>query len=104
MTVAVDSLWHRREHGVWPESLDTLAPQWLPEVPVDRITGRPLKYQIVRDRPVVYSVGNDGDDDGGRVPEVRKGDSPRHYQPRPVSPTADDGDWILWPTVIAKGE
>ena len=30
----------------------------------------PLKLAIVEDRPVVYSVGVDGDDDGGRWPGV----------------------------------
>ncbi len=83
-------LYHRQHHQ-WPSSLADLSPQWLPETPVDRITGKPLKYKIVDDRPLVYSVGPDHDDDGGR---------PTEKDVRPCSPTstADDGDWIIWTT------
>ena len=58
---------YHREHSTWPKSLGELSPRWLPAVPVDRITGKPLGYKIVDDRPVVYSVGVDRDDDGGSL-------------------------------------
>jgi hypothetical protein len=54
---------YHREHGKWPTTLAELSPRWLPELPADRITGEPLKYKVFDDRPVVYSVGIDGDDD-----------------------------------------
>jgi hypothetical protein len=88
-------LYHRQHHK-WPESLSELAPQWLPEVPVDRITGQPLHYKIVDDKPLVYSVGLDGDDDNGRAVPGEKGVW-LPWTPLKKDPP-EDGDWILWTT------
>jgi hypothetical protein len=98
---------YHREHDKWPASLQELSPRWLPEVPVDRITGKPLKYLIVDDRPVVYCAGVDGDDDGGRLPDDCEGDATAYR----VSPPSEipskatdlvrgrhDGDWVIWST------
>jgi hypothetical protein len=92
---------YHREHRQWPQSLDQLSPQWLPAVPLDPITGKPLHYQVVNDRPIVYSVGIDGDDDGGRVPVDTAG-KPDASLATPVGTTAMDGDWVLWTTMITK--
>ena len=63
---------YRADTGVWPPTLDALVPKYLPHVPRDPMAadGRPLKYLLVKgglpgggDRPVVYSVGNNGVDD-----------------------------------------
>ena len=63
---------YRADHGEWPPSLQALVPNYLPAVPADSLAvpGTPLKYMLVKggipggaDRPVVYSVGRDGDDD-----------------------------------------
>ncbi|WP_428938621.1 hypothetical protein [Fontivita pretiosa] len=52
--------------GRWPEKLEDLVPDYLPDVPVDPFsqTGQPLKYLLARNgtRPIVYSVGEDGKD------------------------------------------
>jgi hypothetical protein len=96
---------YHREHGEWAKSLDELSPRWLPSVPVDRITGEPLHYKIVDDRPVVYSVGIDRDDDGGRAPldGAGKADeelaSPNSLPNEKSSVKPNDGDWIIWSTV-----
>jgi type II secretory pathway pseudopilin PulG len=69
---------YRRTHqNRLPAALADLAPALLPEAPTDPFDGQPLRYQI-RDRGyVVYSVGNDGQDDGGteRKP-VKEGGKP----------------------------
>jgi hypothetical protein len=88
-------LYHRQHHK-WPESLAELAPQWLPEVPVDRITGQPLHYKIVDDKPLVYSVGLDGDDDNGRPVPAENGISLPWTMPPNAKP--EDGDWVIWTT------
>ena len=53
-------------HGGLPESLSALVPQFLPSVPADYMDGQPLRF---RREPggsfVLYSVGEDGKDDGG---------------------------------------
>ncbi len=90
---------YHREHGAWPKALEELSPRWLPEVPVDRFTGGPLRYKIVADRPIVYSVGADKDDDQGRVPSDEFGRRSAYL----ASPSARfDGDWVIWSTVAAE--
>jgi hypothetical protein len=97
---------YRREHGDWPESLAALTPRWLPEVPVDRITGDVLHYKIDAGAPLVYSVGIDLDDDGGRLPfdslkaetAGRLFDEFRFPNTRRADDPANDGDWIIWTT------
>jgi hypothetical protein len=102
---------YRREHDGWPQSLDQLSPRWLPAVPVDRITGGPLRYKIVDGRPLVYSVGVDLDDDAGRiapgrtdappVPEPRFA-GPAYWRPGGTDRPEHDGDWVLWTSNIDK--
>jgi hypothetical protein len=101
-------LFRRKHDGRWPDSLAELAPGYLPHLPVDRITGGPLHYKIVDDRPLVYSVGADRDDDSGRVPAGDDGEpdvilaSPFYSGPKPPSDSSHDGDWVIWSTEIRK--
>ena len=62
--LAVDR--YRLKHGAWPESLADLAPDFADPVPADPFTGGELGYAQTGDGVVVYSVGKDGTDDGGR--------------------------------------
>ncbi len=39
----------------------------LPGVPIDPYSGKPLRMAIIDGEPVIYSIGKDGRDDGGRV-------------------------------------
>ena len=39
----------------------------LPGVPIDPYSGQPLRMAIIDGEPVIYSVGKDGRDDGGRI-------------------------------------
>jgi len=60
--------------GSYPKTLDELVPNYLPAVPTDPFaTGsRPLKYSAADPAaPSVYSVGEDGADDGGSTAPVR---------------------------------
>ena len=98
--VAIALELYRRRHGSWPSSLDALVPELLPEIPPDRFDGRPLRYRLIDDQPVVYSVGADRDDDGAMLP--RGGFS--RYAPSNATLINDegsgvDGDWVLWPVV-----
>ena len=89
---------YRREHGSYPQSLDVLVPHYIPDVPFDRISGDRVRYRIVDGRPVVYSVGADRNDDGGRGPSVA---AIWIWANRDVS----DGDWILYSAdVTARGQ
>ena len=48
-----------------PEKLSELVPAYLAEVPVDPFNGQPMHYKKLPKGYVVYSVGEDGVDDGG---------------------------------------
>jgi len=55
-----------------PETLLKLVPDFLNAVPVDPFDGRPLRYMKAGKGYVVYSVGSDREDDGGK--EKQPGD------------------------------
>jgi hypothetical protein len=72
--------WYASAHdGLLPSSLEDLVPKYLPAVPRDPMAAsRRLGYVSDSTRPVVYSAGEDGVDDGGsdasrnpRFPEWR---------------------------------
>jgi hypothetical protein len=56
------------EHQRLPDSLDQLVPDYLSKLPTDPYDGRPLRYQREDSRYVVYSVGVDAVDNGGKLP------------------------------------
>jgi hypothetical protein len=68
---------YRLENGALPQQLDALVPHYISRVPVDPFDadGSALHYLPKGDSYVVYSIGFDGDDDGGR-------------------PTTKDRDWM----------
>ncbi len=92
---------YRRRHGRYPQSLNELTPDLLPAIPADRITGQPVKYRLIDGKPVVYSVGADLVDDGGKAPDCSQltghftNYSPAAWglDPREVP----RGDWLLFP-------
>jgi hypothetical protein len=58
---------YRHKHGKWPDSLDTLGPQFLADVPRDPFDGQPLRYRRLEDGVAIYSVGVDALDNGGNL-------------------------------------
>ncbi len=61
-------LYHKKE-GDYPGSLAALVPDYLAEVPVDRFSpsGDPIQYRRDGDRYLLYSVGQNRTDEGGKV-------------------------------------
>jgi hypothetical protein len=54
--------------GNYPEALDALAPQFIAQLPHDLINGQPLHYRLTNDgKLILYSVGSDEKDDGGKI-------------------------------------
>jgi hypothetical protein len=112
---AIALVLYRREYGDWPDSLNTMSPRYLPTVPPDQFDGRPIKYTIVDGRPLLYSIGADRKDDGGRIDTGPTGHyRASHWIPAPAATEARqdpsgsapttrgeiaDGDWVLWPPV-----
>jgi len=64
-------------HGKCAASLDSIVPEFLKSVPVDYMDGQPMKYRLNADGSfLLYSVGEDGKDDGGDAtlsPENKSG-------------------------------
>jgi hypothetical protein len=60
----------RAEHGRYPAKLDDLAPKYLPTVPNDLFADKPLIYRSSEHGYLLYSVGPNGKDDGGKTCEV----------------------------------
>lgn len=52
--------------GRLPENLAALVPEFLPQVPIDPFDGQPLRYHTLSKGYVIYSVGRDRHDDGGK--------------------------------------
>jgi hypothetical protein len=57
---------YRLARASLPETLDQLVPDYLAAVPVDPFDGAPLRYKRFDRSFLVYSVGEDGKDDGGK--------------------------------------
>lgn len=80
--VLVDGTWvmvgleaYHAKHSHYPDTLDQLAPDILPELPNDPLHGEPFGYRLVTDDPhgrpyLLYSIGLDQIDDGGTVPPI----------------------------------
>jgi hypothetical protein len=64
---------YRREHGRWPNTLAELLPDKLAAIPVDPYDGQPLRYRRNSDGVVIYSIGPDKTDDGGKLDRNRPG-------------------------------
>ncbi|MGE0609356.1 MAG: hypothetical protein AB7O62_19850 [Pirellulales bacterium] len=65
---------YRRQQGTFPAKLDDLVPEFMPAVPLDPFTGTPLKMAVRGSNLVIYSVGADNLDDGGK--EDQRGGKP----------------------------
>jgi hypothetical protein len=59
---------YRRAEGHCPSTLAQLCPKYLNAVPVDPYGDGPLRLVSLQDHLVIYSVGVDGVDNGGRLP------------------------------------
>jgi hypothetical protein len=71
-------------HGEFPESLDALAPQFIAQVPRDVIGGQLLHYRRTDDgKFVLYSVGWNEIDDGGKIFFTKSGSVDR-----------ERGEWV----------
>lgn len=81
---------YRAEHGALPPSLDDLKLEKL----IDPYVGQPLRYRVEPDGFLVYSVGEDMQDNGGAARQRKRSDDPRSKVP--------DHD-LLWRFSDAEG-
>ncbi|MCS7187150.1 MAG: hypothetical protein RMK89_09390 [Armatimonadota bacterium] len=58
---------YHHENGRYPESLRELVPKYLPSVPVDPFSNKPIQHRRTQKGFFVWSIGWDGKDDGGSL-------------------------------------
>lgn len=76
----------RARVGRWPRNLQDLSVARQSELLTDPFSGEPFRYRLRDQAPVLYSVGENGRDDGGEVVR-RKG----------RATWAESGDYVFWP-------
>jgi hypothetical protein len=68
------------EQGRLPHNLGELVPDYLSALPLDPYDDQPVRFKVEGSRFTVYSVGRDGEDNGGRFGNGRTyGSSPSGY-------------------------
>jgi hypothetical protein len=67
---------YRLAAGSLPDTLADLVPAYLESVPKDPFDGKDLRYKKMEAGFVVYSIGEDQIDDGGKERELRTNESP----------------------------
>ena len=60
---------YRAEHGRYPPALKVLTPMYLKQVPGDLFSGKELIYRPNEKGYLLYSVGPNGEDEGGQGPD-----------------------------------
>lgn len=63
----------RMEHQRWPTGWEEVIPKYLPAIPKDGMTGRPLIWKTFEDGIIIYGVGRDEVDSDGYVIEDANG-------------------------------
>ena len=90
---------YQLQHGQWPDQLAELVPQYLQAIPQDAMTGQPLPYHRKSDGTfLLYSVGDDGVDNGGDSTLPKDVESTSYYW---LNPKAHD--WV-WPQPATLAE
>lgn len=95
--VALAAELHRRKTGALPDSLEQVRYALGGELPVDAFTGEALKYVVRDGRVLVYSVGNDRDDDGGRGLPGTDSYKAAKWCPAGDASAVVDADYVLFP-------
>jgi hypothetical protein len=79
------------DKGVYPPTLDALATGgYVKSLPMDPYSGRAFGYRRTENGFLLYSVGDDLKDDGGK-PGLGRDGQPRLWM--------GDGDWVFWPAI-----
>lgn len=66
--VILQAEWYRQQTGHWPESIEPLIPRYIESLPMDPFSPQVLlEYHVGEAGVIVYSIGENGQDDGGDV-------------------------------------
>jgi hypothetical protein len=90
---------YQLKYGKYPTDLDLLAPEFVPTVPLDPVDGQPLRYRLNFDGTfLLYSIGENGEDDGGDPSLQKNIQSSNFYWQNPRAL-----DWV-WPQPASPEE
>jgi hypothetical protein len=97
--VGVAAARFRAEHGRWPNALAELTPEYLATVPEDPYADGSLRYRRTGTGAIIYSVGPDGIDHGGRDFDEKYGQRQqgREGTGTDITFTLGDSQQELWP-------
>ena len=91
------------KYGQYPETLQVLAPEFLKSVPMDFMNGQPLHYKLAEPgRFLLYSVGLDGVDNGGKIPTPPTEEEKIARLTHPTTPVPESD--IVWPLAASAAE
>ncbi len=86
---------YRQQHNQFPTQLKDLVPDFLDAVPLDPFDSQPLRYRTEPTGVIIYSIGPDGNDDGG---QLFGPDGSQNSQPGNDIPFTFGGlQELLWP-------
>jgi hypothetical protein len=88
LEVALAVRMHYVYNGYHPRRLADIDRRWLPHPPVD-LWDQPVQYRLNGERPVIYSLGMNGKDDGGQ--DVNPDQTTHQYE----SGTSIPGDVVF---------
>lgn len=74
------------KNGHYPDALKTLEPEFMDVIPHDIMDGQPLRYRPQNSGFVVYSVGENKVDDGGK-PGFKQNQFGKSWR-------REKGDWV----------
>lgn len=92
-----------KSHGSYPQELKELVPGQLKAVPIDFMDGNQLRYRVQAEQYVLYSVGSDCVDNGGKMRPVRDSVGASDYEPL-LGPGSPPGTDLVWPRAASTGE
>jgi hypothetical protein len=99
VVIAIALKRYELKHQQLPNTLDELIPEFLKSVPTDYMDGQPLRYRRNGDGTfLLYSVGENGQDDGGNPAFPKYFQSSNYYWQ-----DSEALDWV-WPQPATKQE
>ena len=99
VTTAIALNRYQLKHGNYPPDLYALVPEFLQSIPLDPVDGQPLRYRLNADGTfLLYSVGENGKDDGGNPALDTGAQSSSYFWQNPHAL-----DWV-WPQPATEQE
>ena len=87
---------YESEHGIYPNSLDALVPEYLNEIPMDPLHDKGFVYESLGNDFRLYGLGLNGIDDGGKSGDVRMSpDQIIHLPEQEINEQKEASDTIL---------